>query len=62
MGVYSSGDVALAEDQMRNSEHYVDAPWCYACLPQVGHWLQIEAAERVNEMLADWFEPGTARH
>jgi pimeloyl-ACP methyl ester carboxylesterase len=61
MGLYSSGDVALAEDQMRNSERYVDAPWRYACLPKVGHWLQIEAADRVNELLADWFEPGTAR-
>ncbi len=59
LGVYSSGDVALAEDQMLNSASYVDAPWRYACLPDVGHWLPIEAADRVNELLTDWFEPNT---
>jgi pimeloyl-ACP methyl ester carboxylesterase len=55
MGVYSTGDVALAEDQMANSEAYVEAPWRYERLEGIGHWLQIEAADAVNDLLVEWF-------
>ncbi|MEO1089546.1 MAG: alpha/beta hydrolase [Pseudomonadota bacterium] len=55
LGIYSSGDVALAEDQMTGSSAFVDAPWRYERLDGVGHWLQIEAAGPVNALLVDWF-------
>jgi pimeloyl-ACP methyl ester carboxylesterase len=58
LGVYSTADVALAEDQMTGSAAYVDAPWRYARLDGVGHWLQIEAAEDVNGLLKGWFDDG----
>ena len=68
LGVYSTGDPALAEDQMANAARWVDADWRYERLDGVGHWLQIEAAERVNAWLLEWFSapsldggPGTAR-
>ncbi len=56
LGLYSTDDVALAEDQMKTSEHYVQAPWRYARMDGVGHWLQIEAADEVNRRLSDWFD------
>ncbi len=55
LGVYGTGDPALAEDQMANSARWVEAPWRYARVENVGHWLPIEAAERVNALLLDWF-------
>lgn len=59
LGVYSTGDVALAEDQMTNSAGWVNAEWRYQRLDGVGHWLQIEAAEPVNGWLIDWFSAPT---
>jgi pimeloyl-ACP methyl ester carboxylesterase len=55
MGVYSTADVALAEDQMTASGNWVDAVWRYERLPGLGHWLQIEAPDVVNRLLVDWF-------
>jgi pimeloyl-ACP methyl ester carboxylesterase len=60
LGIYSTGDVALAEDQMRRSADYVTALWRYARLDGVGHWLQAEAADEVNRHLVAWFAPGLA--
>jgi pimeloyl-ACP methyl ester carboxylesterase len=51
LGVWSSGDIALTEAQMKNSETYVDGPWRYERLDGPGHWMQVEAADRVNELL-----------
>jgi pimeloyl-ACP methyl ester carboxylesterase len=55
MGVYSTADVALAEDQMSGSANWVESVWRYERLPGLGHWLQIEAPDRVNRLLVDWF-------
>lgn len=60
LGTYSSGDIALAEDQMTNSKAYVDAPWRYLRLEGVGHWLQIEAPGPTNQALLDWFDEASA--
>ncbi len=62
LGIYSTRDPALAEDQMANSGGYVDASWRYARIPDVGHWLQIEAADEVNPLLVDWFRADTTDH
>lgn len=60
LGVYSTADVALAEDQMTGSAAYMEAPWRYERLEGVGHWLQIEAADAVNRLLVEWFAPAEA--
>lgn len=51
LGLYSDGDVYLTEEQMTGSKDYVAAPWSYARLDGVGHWLQVEAADRVAALL-----------
>ena len=54
MGLYGTGDVALAEDQMTRSADWVERPWRYERLPGIGHWLQIETPDTVDRLLVDW--------
>src|SRR3954452_560408 len=54
MGVWSTGDIALTESQMKNSGRYVEGPWRYERLDGPGHWMQVEAADRVNDLLLDF--------
>jgi pimeloyl-ACP methyl ester carboxylesterase len=56
LGVWSSGDVALTEAQMRGSEKYVGESFQYERIDKVGHWLQLEAAEKVNALLLNFFQ------
>jgi len=54
MGVWSSGDVALTETQMKNSDRFVDGPWRYERIDGPGHWMQLEVPDKVNELLLDF--------
>jgi pimeloyl-ACP methyl ester carboxylesterase len=51
LGMWSSGDTALTEGQMRNSARYVDAPFRYERIDGADHWLQLGAPARVNALL-----------
>jgi pimeloyl-ACP methyl ester carboxylesterase len=54
MGMWSSGDFALTESQMTGSEKYVAGPWRYERIDGPGHWMQLEAPDRVSELLLDF--------
>ncbi len=54
MGVWSSGDIALTEAQMTGSGERVSGEWRYEVLPEVGHWMQLEAPDAVNALLTDF--------
>jgi pimeloyl-ACP methyl ester carboxylesterase len=54
MGVWSSGDIALTEAQMTGSGERVSGQWRYEVLPEVGHWMQLEAPDAVNALLTDF--------
>jgi pimeloyl-ACP methyl ester carboxylesterase len=54
MGVWSSGDMALTEAQMKDSGQYVDGPWRYERIDGPGHWMQLEAPDAVNALLIDF--------
>jgi pimeloyl-ACP methyl ester carboxylesterase len=54
MGIWSTGDVALTEDQMTSSEAHVEGPWRYERVEGFGHWLPLEAPGVVNELLLDF--------
>jgi pimeloyl-ACP methyl ester carboxylesterase len=54
LGVWSSGDFALTEAQMTRSAEHVVGPWRYECLEGPGHWMQLEAPDRVNALLLDF--------
>lgn len=55
LGVYSTGDRFLSEDQMVDSARYVSAAWQYRRLDGVGHWMSEEAPELLNAMLLEYF-------
>ena len=60
MGIWSSDDLALTEEQMTGSAKHVTGPWRYERLDGLGHWPQLEAPEAVNALLLD-FLSGAAR-
>ncbi len=54
MGVWSTGDVALTEKQMRASGEFVSGGWRYEQIEDVGHWIPLDAPDRLNALLLDW--------
>ena len=54
MGVWSSGDFALAEAGMSGSRQYVDGPFRYERVEGAGHWMQLEAPDQVSALLVDF--------
>lgn len=54
MGVWSDGDPAMGEEQMRNSARYVQAEFRYERIDGADHWLQLTAADRLNALLLDY--------
>ena len=55
-GMWSDGDFALVESQMRNSQRQVTGPWRYQRIDNASHWLQFDRADDINKLLLDWFE------
>ena len=55
MGVWSSRDPALGEEQMCGSSNYVADYFRYERIDGADHWLQVTASERVNTLLLDFF-------
>ena len=54
MGVWSTGDFALTEEQMTMSSAHVAGSWRYEQVDCPGHWIPLEAPERVTELLIDF--------
>ena len=54
MGVWSSGDMALTEEQMTGSVRLVDGPWRYERIEGLGHWIPVYGADRLSELLVDF--------
>jgi len=54
-GIWSTGDVALAEDQMIGSAAFVDAQWRYERLEGVSHWIPVDVPDRLSDLLLDFF-------
>jgi pimeloyl-ACP methyl ester carboxylesterase len=53
MGVWGTGDRACGEEQMRSSGDRVEGPWRYERV-EAGHWIPLEAPERLNALLLDF--------
>lgn len=54
LGVWSSDDIALTEDQMTRSSEFLDGPFTYERIDGAGHWIPVEAPERTTELLLDF--------
>lgn len=53
MGVWSDGDEALTEEQMKNSADYVK-DFRYERIDGISHWIPTAAPERLNALLLDF--------
>ena len=51
LGLWSSGDDYLGEEQMLRSGEFVAGPWRYERIEGASHWLQLDAPARINELL-----------
>lgn len=54
LGVWSSDDVALTEEQMTASQSYVAGEWRYQRLDDASHWIPVDAPDRLNSLLLEW--------
>ena len=54
LGVWSSGDFALTEEQMTGSAAHCATSFRYERLEGAGHWLQLDAPGPVNSLLLDF--------
>jgi len=55
-GIWSTGDVALTEDQMIGSAAFVDAPWRYERFEGVSHWIPVDVPDKLSDLLLDFFK------
>ena len=53
LGVWSTGDAYLSEDQMTRSEEHVMGPWRYERIEGATHWMQVDAAAEVTRLLLE---------
>jgi pimeloyl-ACP methyl ester carboxylesterase len=54
MGLWSSGDSYLTEGSVQGSAEHVTGPWRYERIEGASHWLQLDAPDRVNELLLNF--------
>jgi pimeloyl-ACP methyl ester carboxylesterase len=55
LGIWSDRDHYLVEDGMTGSAQYVAGEWRYERIEGASHWLQLDAPERLNALLLEWF-------
>jgi pimeloyl-ACP methyl ester carboxylesterase len=56
LGIWSTNDMALTEEQMTGSERFVTGPWRYERLDGVGHWVPVGAPDRLSALLLDFLD------
>lgn len=54
LGVFGSRDPYLTEEAMARSGATVRGEWRYAHIEEAGHWIQLDAPERLNALLLDF--------
>ena len=53
LGMWSTGERYLTEAPMIRSGEYVTGPWRYERVEGASHWLQLDAPDRVNQLLLE---------
>jgi pimeloyl-ACP methyl ester carboxylesterase len=53
LGLWSTGDIYLAEEAMTRSARHVTASWRYERIEAPTHWLQLDAPEHVTALLLE---------
>ena len=56
LGILGANDSLLAEDQMTDSEKYMETEWMYMRLDNVGHWIPLEQPKQLFSLVHDWLQ------
>jgi pimeloyl-ACP methyl ester carboxylesterase len=57
LGIWSEGDVFLLEEGMtRSASRIVGAPFRYEKISSAGHWVPVDAPEKLNALLLDFLK------
>ncbi len=59
MGIWSTGDPALTEDQMTGTARFVAGMWRYERIEGAGHWIADDAPDELSALLVDFLAPTT---
>jgi len=54
LGIWSSADNYVPKEGMAASGEHVTGPWRYERIEGAGHWLQLDARARANELLLEF--------
>jgi pimeloyl-ACP methyl ester carboxylesterase len=54
LGVWSTGDLYLTEQQMIRSSDCVEGPWRYVRIEDASHWIPLDAPNRLNDLLLEF--------
>ena len=60
LGIFGMADPYLTETQMARSKERVRGPWRYERFERSGHWIPLDAPDRLNALLLE-FLPGGGR-
>ena len=53
LGMWGTRDPYIIESRMQRSGEFVTGPWRYERIENAGHWLPLDSAARVNELLLE---------
>lgn len=56
LGLWSTGDNYVLEEGMLRSAELVSGPWRYERIEDASHWMQLDAPERVNELILEFLD------
>ena len=56
LGIWSSKDNLCGEEQMKNSANFVEGGWRYERVEGAGHWIPLDAPDRLNELLVPFLK------
>ncbi|PWJ41759.1 alpha/beta fold hydrolase [Sediminitomix flava] len=54
--VWSTGDMALAEEQMAGTAEFVDGDFKYHTFEGVSHWITMDASDKLNPIILDFIK------
>jgi pimeloyl-ACP methyl ester carboxylesterase len=57
LGIWSSGDFALTEHQMKNSANYCAGGFTYVRFEGFGHWIPLEAPGELTREILSFLRP-----
>jgi pimeloyl-ACP methyl ester carboxylesterase len=56
VGIWGTGDRHLTEEQMTASKDHVTGSWRYVRIEDSGHWIPLDAPDRLAAVLLETFE------